>query len=120
MRAIERATKHYKAGTPRVIKVEEWADENGDALSIYVFPLTVKDLDLFSHLASDNLNLTNMADILISRARDIEGKPLFSDDDKDAIVNDLDAMVVSRVVGEIQQDADTINDLASDSEVKKG
>lgn len=95
MKAIDRATNHFSNRTPTEIVVPQWADDQGNPLSIYIQPLTVKqreNLIKIERRVGQGLELLVQAVIL--HARDAQGEPLFTLEDKPALMNRVDPDVI--------------------------
>ena len=97
MKLIERAKSHFESLGVQSIEVEEWADEDGKPSIIYWNPITLAEKNkLFK--ASNNLNdVSILADVVIMKAIDKDGKKLFSIEDKILIMNKVDSDVLSKV-----------------------
>ena len=99
MSAIDNAKAHFRDQGQRRIEVPEWGDERGP-LVVYAEPLTLAERRrLFQRNKGDDVGLS--VDLLIVKARDADGKPLFSLDDKQALLNGVDPAVVARVAADI-------------------
>lgn len=111
MRAIERAKKHFKSQGIKEIEVDEWADDQGKPLTVYVNPFTVKDRDQLLKLEKNHgLTLETNVRALILFAKDETGRPLFTLEDLHDLMNDVDPLVISSIVGQMIE-TDSISDL---------
>ena len=70
--AIDRAVAHFTAQEVRTIEVPEWGDEDGP-LTIYVEPFTLREQGRL-HKASDGGDASVLADVLIMKCMDADGK----------------------------------------------
>ena len=97
MKLIERAKSHFESLGVQSIEVEECAVEDGKPSVIYWNPITLAEKNkLFK--ASNNLNdVSILADIVIMKAIDQDGKKLFTIEDKISIMNKVDSDVLSKV-----------------------
>ena len=96
---IDSAVTHYSGIETRVIKVEEWGDENGP-LEIYVTPFTLHEKGRL--FAKSNMSDVNaLADVLIMKAKDSKGDQVFTLDDKHKLVHKVDADVLAKVANKI-------------------
>lgn len=97
-RAMEHATR--QAGELRPVPVPEWGE------TIYYRPiLTAGDRNAIEK--SQTKGTTEAAiQTLIRRARDAEGKPIFSAGDIDKLRNNVDSAVIVRLAGEIINGSD--------------
>ena len=94
MKLIERAKSHFESLGVQSIEVEEWADEAGKPSIIYWNPITLAE----KNKLSNNLNdVSILADIVIMKAIDQDGKKLFTIEDKISIMNKVDSDVLSKV-----------------------
>ncbi|MDB2414188.1 hypothetical protein N9W34_00275 [Rickettsiales bacterium] len=102
MSAINRATKHYAAQERLIIAVSEWGDEAGP-LEIHVFPMTMAEVNLMQKIASKKAsNIEQAANIIVVKAKDKEGKRLFTVTDRDKLMQEADYRVVSRIAEKIE------------------
>jgi len=103
MKLIERAKSHFESLGVQSIKIEEWTDEHGKPSIIYWNPITLSEKNkLFK--SSNNLNdVSILADVVIMKAIDKEGKKLFSIDDKIIIMNKVDSDVLSKIATSMVQ-----------------
>jgi hypothetical protein len=100
MKAIERAKAHFDAQEIKVIEVPEWGDDDGNPLLIYCKPLTLADMKKLQAFAkSDDVEL--MAYCLIYRALDGDGNKIFDLSDKNALMNNVDREVLTKVAAEL-------------------
>ena len=78
MKVIDRAKNHFENLGVQSIEVEEWSDENNNPTIIYWDPITLAEKKkLFQK--SDNLNdVAILADIVVMKAKDKDGKKMFS------------------------------------------
>ena len=97
MKLIDRAKSHFEALGVQHIEVEEWKDEDNNPSVIYWNPITLSEKNkLFKK--SDNLNDVGiLADIIIMKAIDQDGKKLFTLEDKIALMHKTDSDVLSRI-----------------------
>lgn len=76
MSIIDRVIRRYEAiGAEPVAVVPEWADEQGKATVVYADPWTVADHERFRKLHGDEKDWA--ADVVVAKARDKDGQPLF-------------------------------------------
>ena len=99
MRAIDKARKHFSSLETRRIEVPEWGDEN-EPLVIFVNPLTLQETSTLFELSKKN-EIEMLAQAIILKALDEEGKKHFNIGDKMFLMNNCDRDVVVRVAGEI-------------------
>ena len=112
MKFIDRAKSHFESLGVQHIEVPEWKDEAGNPSIIYWNPINLSEKNkLFRK--SDNLNdVSILADILIMKSLDKDGKKLFKLDDKMDLMTKVDSDVLSRIATSMVQ-------VISPEEVKK-
>ena len=114
MNTITRATSHYAKQERLIIAVPEWGDETG-ALQIHVFPMTMAEVNQMQKLASKKAsNIEQAANVIIVKARDKDGNRLFTLNDRDALLQEVDYRIVSRIAEKIE------SHFFSDVETQKG
>ena len=101
MSVIDRATAHYAKQERLIIAVPEWGD--GDApLEIHVFPMTMAEVNMMQKIASKKAsNIEQAANIIVVKAKDKDGKRLFTITDRDKLMQHADYRVVSRIAERI-------------------
>jgi hypothetical protein len=101
MKAIERATSHYKAKKLKQIEVPEWADDSEKPLIIYVEPFTLRDQGRLHQATKSASESEALAELLILKAMDANGEKMFTLEDKHALRTQVDANVVARIAAQI-------------------
>lgn len=100
MRAIDRAKDHFNSLHVKRIEVPEWGDDKGPFV-VYTKPFTLRDQGKLQ-VASKNSNESEMlADLLIMKALDEKGEPLFTIEDKVALRTNVDANILARIAAQI-------------------
>ena len=100
MKMIDRAKAHYKrlADEPQEIRVPEWDDETGECI-IYATPLTLAER---VRLDKHSSNQPEMAvEMVILKAKDRDGNPLFTREDKIPLMRATDEKVIARIAQHI-------------------
>ncbi len=112
MSIIDRAKSHFESIGIQSIEVPEWKDEDGKASVIYWNPINLYEKNkLFKK--SDNLSdVSILADIVVMKALDKDGKKIFKLDDKMDLMTKVDSDVLSRIATSMVQ-------VISPEEVKK-
>ena len=112
MKFIDRAKSHFESLGVQHIEVPEWKDEAGNPSIIYWNPINLSEKNkLFRK--SDNLNdVSILADIVILKALDKDGKKVFKLDSKMDLMTKVDSDVLSRI-------ATAMVNVISPDEVKK-
>ena len=97
MKVIDIAKSHFESLGVQSIIVEEWKDEQEKPIKIYWDPITLAEKKkLFQK--SDNLNdVSILADIIVMKAKDKDGKKMFSLEDKLALMHKVDSDVLSKI-----------------------
>ena len=94
MAAIEKIRAHFAALSRKEIPVPEWG------LTVYATPVTLDDRSRI-YKDADRSAVRNMAQILIVKAVDKDGKPLFTQADLPALLKGADSDIVVRVAAQI-------------------
>ena len=112
MSVIDRAKSHFENLGTQSIEVPEWKDDDGKPTVLYWNPITLSEKNkLFKK--SDNLtDVSILADIVIMKSLDKDGKKIFKLDDKMDLLTKVDSDVLSRVATAMVQ-------VISPEEVKK-
>jgi hypothetical protein len=93
--AISRVRAHFDSLAPKTIIVPEW-----DALTIHSTPVTIAErARIYGKADADEHEL--VCRILIVKAKDADGKPLFTQADLPALMHHASPDVVVRVAGQI-------------------
>jgi hypothetical protein len=97
MKVIDRAKSHFESLGVQNVSVPEWKDDDGNATVIYWNPITLSEKNkLFKK--SDNLNDVGiLADVVVMKALDKDGKKMFTLEDKLALLHKVDSDVLSRL-----------------------
>lgn len=94
MRAIDAALAHMSEIGTRSIEVPEWQID-GKALVVYWTPMTLKEREVL--FRGGDLKLTSYADVLIKKALDENGKPLFTLEDAPKLRGFVESGVVQKI-----------------------
>ena len=99
--ALTKIAAHFDAIGTRKIEVPEWN------LEIFTSPVTLAERTrIYAGTKGDN-DYELLVRILITKARDAEGKPLFTLADKATLLQRADSNVLIRVAAEIMSGAST-------------
>lgn len=99
--ALAKITAHFDAIGTRKIEVPEWS------LDIYYTAVTVAEKTrIYSGMKGEN-DYEVLVKILITKARDADGKPLFTLNDKPTLLQHADSAVLIRVCAEIMSGGDS-------------
>ena len=97
MKLIDSAKSHFESLGVQHIEIDEWKDEAGNPSVVYWNPITLSEKNkLFKK--SDNLNDVGiLADVVVMKALDKDGKKMFTLEDKLALLHKVDSDVLSRL-----------------------
>ena len=114
---LERAKAHFSAQDVKVIEVPEWG-EGDEPLRIYATPLTLAEKEKIFRRTRDK-QIEGLIHVLILKACNGQGEPLFNLADKLDLLNRVDPDVLSRVAleimgGQLDQDIETAEALDRD------
>lgn len=101
MHVIERAKTHFSSKEVKVIEVPEWGDENSPLL-IYATPMTLAEKRKLFH-GTKETDIFVLVDLLIMKAKDQKGDPIFTLEHKRDLTTSVDPDVIARVSNEILQ-----------------
>jgi|TARA_R100000278_G_C5376785_1_gene131005 hypothetical protein len=112
MSIIDSAKSHFESLGVQSIEVPEWKDTDGNPSIIYWNPINLYEKSILFK-KSDNMNdVSILADVLVMKAIDKDGKKLFEAKDKLALMYKVDSDVLSRIATAMVQ-------AVSPEEVKK-
>lgn len=110
MSIINNATAHFKdklAGGLEWVEVPEWNTK------IWFRPsATLKETEAIVKLHQSGQVMEALATVLIMRALDEEGKPLFKQVDKFELMNSVDPEVVIRIASHIMNQEPSVDDIS--------
>ena len=102
MDVIDRAKSHFESLGVQHIEVPEWEDEHGQETVIYWNPITLSEkkkifskADSAGGMAFNDVGI--LADIVVMKSLDKDGKKLFKPEDRIAIMHKVDSDVLSRI-----------------------
>ena len=99
MRAIEKATAHFRAkisGEMKKVHVPEWECD-----LYFKTSSSLKEESKLLELAQAGKTVEALVETLISKARNEDGSKMFAPLDKQVLMNEVDPQVIIRLVGEI-------------------
>jgi hypothetical protein len=98
MSVLDKAKEHFKSLEVKTIEVPEWGLVGDEC--IYAKPFTLAEKKkLFKTTTESDVSV--LADVLIMKAMDKKGEPMFTLKDKLDLMHGVDADVLSRVANEI-------------------
>lgn len=97
MSVIDIAKSHFESLGVQSMEVPEWKDEHGKPTIIYWNPINLSEKNILFK-KSDNLSdVSILADILVMKSLDKDGKKIFKPEDKIALMYKVDSDVLSRI-----------------------
>ena len=112
MKVIDRAKTHFESLRTITIEVPEWKDENGKPTVIYWNPINLFEKNKLFKKSDNMSDVSILADIVVMKALDKDGKKIFKLDDKMELMTKVDSDVLSRIATSMVQ-------VISPEEVKK-
>ena len=107
MKVIDRAKSHFESLGVQHIEVPEWEDEHGHSTVIYWNPITLGEKKkIFSSDISGGMVINDvgvLADIVVMKSLDKDGKKLFQLEDKIAIMHKVDSDVLAKIATAIMK-----------------
>lgn len=97
MGVIDRMKAHFTDIGVRHVEVPEWG-EDGKPLVVYFRPMTLAEKQKLMTIGEREGYVARLADALVMKAMDAQGKKLFTIEDKQALRNQVDPDVLARVV----------------------
>jgi len=94
--AISRIRAHFDALAPKKIIIPEW-----DNLEVHATPVTLAEHNRIYKGREEASAYDIVIEVLIVKARDAKGQPLFTIADRPSLLNHADPGIVARVAGEI-------------------
>ena len=94
----------------RKIEVPEWGDDA--PLSIHVSSITAGDIDKLQRKHKDflnNMTISGMVDLIITKAEDADGKRMFTLEDKMHLMGDSVALIAD-IAGQMFGDVESVGD----------
>ena len=97
MSVIDIAKSHFDNIGVQSMEVAEWKDENGKPVTLYWNPITLLEKNRLLK-KSDTLNdIAILADVLVMKALDKDGKKVFKLEDKQTLMNSADPNILQRI-----------------------
>lgn len=104
---VDRFKEHFSRQPVREIEVPEMLDEEGKPLVIYASPMTLSEKQRAHTVGEQEGYIARLAHILVMKAKDAQGKPIFTIADKRALLHNSDSDVIARIVTEIMRASST-------------
>ena len=97
MSVIDIAKSHFDNIGVQSMEVAEWKDENGKPVILYWNPITLLEKNRLLK-KSDTLNdIAILADVIVMKALDKDGKKVFKLEDKQTLMNSADPNILQRI-----------------------
>ena len=97
MSVIDIAKSHFDNIGVQSMEVFEWKDENGKPVTLYWNPITLLEKNRLLK-KSDTLNdIAILADVLVMKALDKDGKKVFKLEDKQTLMENADPNILQRI-----------------------
>ena len=86
------------------IEVEEWGDD-GKPLTIYAPPISIIEMNKwYKGITNDNISI--LVDLIVAKSEDVNGKKLFTLEDKPLLLRKAPFNLISRIAGEMMDTDD--------------
>ena len=112
MSILDRAKSHFENIGVQSIEVSEWKDEDGKPTVIFWNPINLFEKNKLFKKSDNMSDVSILADIVVMKALDKDGKKIFKLDDKMELMTKVDSDVLSRIATSMVQ-------VISPEEVKK-
>ena len=112
MSILDRAKSHFENIGVQSIEVPEWKDEAGKPTVIFWNPINLFEKNKLFKKSDNMSDVSILADIVVMKALDKDGKKIFKLDDKMELMTKVDSDVLSRIATSMVQ-------VISPEEVKK-
>ena len=97
MSVIDIAKSHFENIGVQSMEVSEWKDENAKPVILYWNPITLLEKNRLLK-KSDTLNdIAILADVLVMKALDKDGKKVFKLEDKQTLMENADPNILQRI-----------------------
>ena len=97
MSVIDIAKSHFDNIGVQSMEVFEWKDENGKPVTLYWNPITLLEKNRLLK-KSDTLNdIAILADVIVMKALDKDGKKVFKLEDKQTLMNSADPNILQHI-----------------------
>ncbi|MBD8894039.1 hypothetical protein [Roseibium litorale] len=96
MPAIDNVIAHYSRNKGSVVLVPEWS-ETGEPFKVYYDPMTPKERKAVSQDNNGVFDAEANVDLLMMKAKDEHGQPLFTADDRHQLLTQADGAIIGRI-----------------------
>ncbi len=101
MSVIDIAKAHFESLGVQSMEVPEWKDTDGKPSVIYWNPINLYEKNILFKKSDNMQDVSILADILVMKALDKDGKKLFEAKDKLTLMYKVDSDVLSRIATEM-------------------
>ena len=112
MSILDRAKSHFENIGVQSIEVPEWQDEDGKPTVLFWNPINLYEKNKLFKKSDNMTDVSILADILVMKSLDKDGKKIFKLEDKMDLLTKVDSDVLSRIATAMIQ-------VVSPDEVKK-
>tara|TARA_R100000654_G_scaffold66375_2_gene94563 strand:- start:6617 stop:6958 length:342 start_codon:yes stop_codon:yes gene_type:complete len=112
MSILDRAKSHFENIGVQSIEVPEWKDDDGNPTILYWNPINLYEKNKLFKKSDNMTDVSILADIVVMKSLDKEGKKIFKLEDKMDLLTKVDSDVLSRIATAMIQ-------VVSPDEVKK-
>ena len=112
MSILDRAKSHFENIGVQSIEVPEWKDDDGNPTILYWNPINLYEKNKLFKKSDNMTDVSILADIVVMKSLDKEGKKIFKLEDKMDVLTKVDSDVLSRIATAMIQ-------VVSPDEVKK-
>ena len=112
MSILDRAKSHFENIGVQSIEVPEWKDEDGKPTVLFWNPINLYEKNKLFKKSDNMTDVSILADIVVMKSLDKDGKKIFKLDDKMDLMTKVDSDVLSRIATAMVQ-------VISPEEVKK-
>tara|TARA_B100001939_G_scaffold31496_1_gene24682 strand:+ start:231 stop:572 length:342 start_codon:yes stop_codon:yes gene_type:complete len=112
MSILDRAKSHFENIGVQSIEVPEWKDDDGNPSILYWNPINLYEKNKLFKKSDNMTDVSILADIVVMKSLDKEGKKIFKLEDKMDLLTKVDSDVLSRIATAMIQ-------VVSPDEVKK-
>jgi len=112
MSILDRAKFHFENIGVQSIEVPEWKDDDGNPTILYWNPINLYEKNKLFKKSDNMTDVSILADIVVMKSLDKEGKKIFKLEDKMDLLTKVDSDVLSRIATAMIQ-------VVSPDEVKK-
>jgi hypothetical protein len=103
MSVLDHARSHFESIGVQSIEVPEWKDEFGKPSIIYWNPINLHEKNILFKKSGNMSDASILADILLMKGLDKDGKKLFKPEDKIDLTYKVDSDVIAKIANAMVQ-----------------